>query len=420
MKLEESTHFFTQKLIELGLTESTAGWLNLIILGLLLVIFCMIADRIARISMVRVITTLARKSKTEWDDILVEKKFFAAVAHLAPVLLIEVLVPLFFKEFPTFVDYVIRANDVYLIMVVLIMVNRFLNSAQLILSRMDLFKDKPLESYFQLTKIVIGIIAGVLILSVLVSKSPIYFFSAFGAMTAVILFVFKDTILGFIASIQLSANDMIRVGDWVQMDKYGADGDVLEINLTTVKVKNWDKTISTVPTYSFISDSFKNWRGMEETGARRIARSIYINIGSVRFSTPEMIDRFKNIHIISQYVADKEVEIANYNKEHKIDTSQVSNGRRMTNLGTFRAYAKRYIERHPKVDKAQTIIVRQLEPNEKGVPIQIYCFSSDIAWENYEAVQSDIMDHLLSVVPQFDLQVFQNPSGSDFRKLQGE
>ncbi len=418
--IEKSTHFFTELLLNLGLNEQAAYWINLVILGLIVVILCMVADRIARITMVRIITTLARKSKTQWDDILVEKKFFAAVAHLAPVLLIEILIPLFFKEFPTFVDYVIRANDVYLIAVVLIMVNRFLNSAQLILSRMDLFKDKPLESYFQLTKIVIGIIAGVLILSVLVSKSPIYFFSAFGAMTAVILFVFKDTILGFIASIQLSANDMIRVGDWVQMDKYGADGDVLEINLTTVKVKNWDKTISTVPTYSFISDSFKNWRGMEETGARRIARSIYINIGSVRFSTPEMIERFKNIHIISQYVADKEVEIANYNKEHKIDTSQVSNGRRMTNLGTFRAYAKRYIERHPKVDKTQTIIVRQLEPNEKGVPIQIYCFSSDIAWENYEAVQSDIMDHLLSVVPQFDLLVFQNPSGSDFRKLQGE
>ena len=183
------------------------------------------------------------------------------------------------------------------------MVNRFLNAAQLILSRMDLFINKPLESYFQLAKIVIGIIAGVLMLSVLVSKSPIYFFSAFGAMTAVILFVFKDTILGFIASIQLSANDMIRVGDWVQMDKYGADGDVLEINLTTVKVRNWDKTISTVPTYSFISDSFKNWRGMQETGARRIARSIYINIGSVRFSTPEMIERFKNIHIIDLHRA---------------------------------------------------------------------------------------------------------------------
>tara|TARA_R110002049_G_scaffold306731_1_gene505701 strand:+ start:270 stop:1529 length:1260 start_codon:yes stop_codon:yes gene_type:complete len=418
--IEKSTHFFTELFLKLGLSEDASYWLNLIILGLIVVILCMIADRLARITMVRIITTLARKSKTEWDDILVEKKFFAAVAHLAPVLLIEVLVPIFFKGFPTFVDYVIRANDVYLIAVVLIMVNRFLNATQKILSRMDLLKDKPLESYFQLAKIVIGIIAGVLILSVLVSKSPIYFFSAFGAMTAVILFVFKDTILGFIASIQLSANDMIRVGDWVQMDKYGADGDVLEINLTTVKVKNWDKTISTVPTYSFISDSFKNWRGMQETGARRIARSVFINISSVKFATPEMIERFKNIHIINKYVEDKQAEIAAYNKEHEIDTTHVSNGRRMTNLGTFRAYAKRYLERHPKVDKSLTIMVRQLEPNEKGVPVQIYCFCNDIAWENYEAVQSDIMDHLLSVVPQFDLQVFQNPSGSDFRKLQGE
>lgn len=418
--IEDGTHFFTEQLLKLGMTETASNWLSLVLLGFLLVVLCLLADRISRLVMVRIITTLARKSKTEWDDILVEKKFFSAVAHLAPVLLIEILVPLFFKDFPTFVDYVIRANDVYLIAVVLIMVNRFLNAAQLILSRLDLFKDKPLESYFQLTKIVIGIIAGVLMLSVLVSKSPIYFFSAFGAMTAVILFVFKDTILGFIASIQLSANDMIRVGDWVQMDKYGADGDVLEINLTTVKVKNWDKTISTVPTYSFISDSFKNWRGMQETGARRIARSVYINISTVKFATPEMIDRFKKIHIISKYVEDKQLEIEVYNKEQAADTSHVSNGRRMTNLGTFRAYAQRYLERHPKVDKNLTIMVRQLEPNEKGVPVQIYCFCNDIAWEKYEAVQSDIMDHILSVVPQFDLQVFQNPSGSDFRKLQGE
>ena len=418
--IEESTRYFTEKFMNLGVSETTAGYLNYLLLGLFLVILCMLADRISRLTMVRIVSTVAAKSKTHWDDILVEKKFFYAVAHLAPVLLIEVLVPIIFKGLPTFVDYVIRLNDVYLIVVVLIMLNRFLNAAQLILSDYQLFKDKPLESYFQLTKIVIGIIATVLILSVLVSKSPIYFFSAAGAMTAVILFVFKDTILGFIASIQLSVNDMIRVGDWVQMDKYGADGDVLEINLTTVKVRNWDKTISTVPTYSFISDSFKNWRGMQETGARRIARSIFINIGSVKFASPEMIERFKNIHIISKYVEEKEIEIAKYNQENEVDTSHVSNGRRMTNLGTFRAYAERYLKKHPKVDKNQTIMVRQLEPNEKGVPVQIYCFSSDIAWENYEAIQSDIMDHLLSVVPQFDLQVFQNPSGSDFRKLQGD
>jgi len=418
--IEESTRYFIEKFISLGVSESIAGYLNYALLGLFLIIVCLIADRFSRLILVRIVSALAAKSKTHWDDILVEKKFFYAVAHLAPVLLIEILVPIVFNGLPTFVDYVIRLNDIYLIVVVLIMVNRFLLAAQLILSGFELFRDKPLESYFQLSKIILGIIATVLILSVLVSKSPIYFLSAAGAMTAVLLFVFKDTILGFIASIQLSVNDMIRVGDWVQMDKYGADGDVLEINLTTVKVRNWDKTISTVPTYSFISDSFKNWRGMQETGARRIARSIYINMGTVKFATPEMIERFKNIHIINKYVEEKQIEIANYNKENEVDTSHVSNGRRMTNLGTFRAYAQKYLERHPKVDKSLTIMVRQLEPNEKGVPVQIYCFCNDIAWENYEAVQSDIMDHLISVIPQFDLQVFQNPSGSDFRKLQAE
>ncbi len=411
------SNFFTDELINLGVKTAYADTVNNLLLVLALIIICWVADYIARNIMVKVISVIAKKSKTNWDDILVEQKFFNAVAHLAPVILIEFLVPIFFADLERFAFYIIKLNTVYLIVIILIMINRFLNSAQKILGRMDLFRDKPLESYFQLTKIIFAIGATVLILSVLVSKSPIYFLSAAGAMTAVILFVFKDTILGFIASIQLSVNDMIRVGDWVQMDKYGADGDVMEINLTTVKVRNWDKTISTVPTYSFISDSFKNWRGMQEEGARRIARSLFINIGSVKFATPEMIEKFKNIHIINQYVTDTEEEVRKYNKENNIDLSFVSNGRRMTNLGTFRAYALAYLNKHPKVAKDNVIMVRQLEPNEKGVPIQIYCFSNDIAWENYESIQSDIMDHLLAVVPQFELQVFQNPSGSDFRKL---
>ncbi|MEC8832404.1 MAG: mechanosensitive ion channel domain-containing protein, partial [Bacteroidota bacterium] len=265
--------------------------------------------------------------------------------------------------------------------------------------------------------IIIGLVLGILILSILANRSIMYFFGAFGAMTAIVLLVFKDTLLGFIASIQLAANDMIRVGDWVQMDKYGADGDVIEINLTTVKVRNWDKTISTVPTYSFISDSFKNWRGMEEAGARRISRSIYINQQSIKFCDAELIERFRKIHLLAPYIERKLKEIEQYNIENKIDTSQVSNGRRITNIGTFRAYLLSYIQHHPKINKDLTILVRQLAPTELGIPIQIYAFCNDIVWVNYEAVQSDIFDHALAVVSQFDLEIFQSPSGSDFQKL---
>jgi miniconductance mechanosensitive channel len=236
-------------------------------------------------------------------------------------------------------------------------------------------------------------------------------------MTAVVILVFKDTLLGFIGSIQLSANDMIRVGDWISMEKFGADGDVIEINLTTVKVKNWDKTITTVPTYSLISDSFKNWRGMQETGSRRIARSIYVNQSTVKFANPELIEKFKKIHLLKQYIVKKEKEVFDYNEQLKADTSLVSNGRKITNIGTFRAYLVEYLNNHPKINKDLTILVRQLDPTASGIPIQIYAFSSDIEWVNYEGIQSDIFDHVLAVIPQFELELFQSPSGTDFKNM---
>lgn len=385
---------------------------------LIMVIVCgVILDKITRQILLSTFESIARKSKTEWDDLLVENKVFAAIAHLAPVIFIFYFIPGIFDHHPQIVDYSKRLSEVVIIIASMVILFRFLNTVRNVLERIPNFRDKPLRSYFQLGKIIIGIVLGILILSIIANRSIMYFFGAFGAMTAVVLLVFKDTLLGFIASIQLAANDMIRVGDWVQMDKYGADGDVIEINLTTVKVRNWDKTISTVPTYSFISDSFKNWRGMEETGARRIARSIYINQNSIKFCTPEMIERYKRIHILKDYVEEKEAEIKKYNEENKINTEEVSNGRRMTNIGTLRAYLLRYIQRHPKINKDLTILVRQLAPTEKGIPIQIYAFSNEIAWANYEAIQADIFDHTLAVIPQFDLEIFQSPSGGDFKQL---
>ncbi|MEQ8910635.1 MAG: mechanosensitive ion channel [Vicingaceae bacterium] len=414
--IKESREFLIKYFSQVGISDFYSELIAIMILVFAVILLGFIIDRIARQVLLSGFTSLAKKSKTNWDDLLVENKVFSAIAHLAPVIVIFYLLPGIFGGHPTLVDYTARLNEVVIILTAMVVVFRFLNTVRDILNGIEMFKDKPLQSYFQLVKIIIGIVLAVLILSVIADKSILYFFGAFGAVSAVLLLVFKDTILGFIASIQLAANDMIKVGDWVQMDRYGADGDVIEINLTTVKVKNWDKTITTVPTYSFISDSFKNWRGMAETGSRRIARSIYINQHSVKFCGDEMIERFKNIHILKPYVEERLEAIKQYNEERKIDTSQVSNGRRMTNLGTFRAYLLKYLHNHPKINQDLTILVRQLAPTEHGIPIQLYAFCNDIAWANYEEVQSDIFDHTLAVIHQFDLEIFQDPSGSDFKK----
>lgn len=400
-----------------GLNATISEALVIILLLIAVIVIGYVVDRIVRKVLLSSFERIIRKSKTDWDDLLIEHKVFNTISHLAPILVIFNFLPSIFDHHETALILIEKVGNILVILLSMQLLFRLLSVVKTILSRVELFKDKPIDSYFQLIKIVIGIIIGILILSILANKSIIYFFGAFGAMTAVLLLVFKDTILGFIASIQLAANDMIRIGDWVQMPKYGADGDVTEINLTTVKVKNWDKTVSTVPTYSFISDSFKNWRGMQETGSRRIARSVFINQHTVRFADSEMINRFKNIHILKSYIEEKELEIKEYNESRKIDTNQVSNGRRMTNLGCFRAYLLNYLKNHPKITQDLTILVRQLEPNENGIPIQVYAFSSDIEWAKYEAIQSDIFDHILAVIHQFDLEIFQNPSGSDFKKL---
>ena len=402
--------------VELGMNLIFSESIAYIILMIIIVLSSFLVDKLVKGILLQSLESLVEKSKSNWDDYLIEHKVIAAIAHIVPVFIVFHFLPIVFVDFPKLILFFDRLEHVLIILVCMIVIFRLLNTLKSILDEFKSFADKPIESFIQLAKIIIGILLGVFILSILVNKSIAYFFGAFGAMSAVLILVFKDSILGFIASIQLSANDMIKKGDWVQMDKYGADGNVEEINLTTVKIKNWDKTVTTVPTYAFISDSFKNWRGMEETGARRIARSILINQNSVKFATPEMIESFKKIHILKDYIEEKEKELKEYNEQQNIDTSHVSNGRRLTNIGTFRAYLTRYLKNHPKIDKSQTLIVRQMQPTENGLPIQIYAFSSDIAWVNYEAIQSDIFDHTMAVAPQFGLEIFQHPSGADFRK----
>ena len=409
--------WLNETLTFLGVNLELADIITTLVLFILLAILCFIVDRLLRDFMRKIVGSVAEKTKTQWDNLLIKNRFFAALAHLAPLLMIDIFSRMIFEPDSIFLVILLKLNSAALIILSILIINRFLDTVQDVLSGIEHLKSKPLASFFQLAKILIAGLLLILLISILANKSIMYFFGAFGAVSAVLLLVFKDTILGFIASIQLSANDMVRVGDWVEMPKYGADGDVIEINLTTIKVRNWDKTITTVPTYSFISDSFKNWRGMQETGARRISRSIFIDQHTVQFASPEMIERFKKIHLLKDFIKEKEMEIEQYNKEKNIDVSMVSNGRRMTNLGVFRSYLTLYLKNNPKINQDMFIMVRQLAPTEHGIPLQIYAFADTIAWGEYEPIQADIFDHTLAVIHQFDLSIFQDPSGADLREL---
>lgn len=361
----------------------------------------------------KMVEKFVRKTATRWDDLLVKHKFFSTLALLVAVLIVQIAVPIIFSDFPKMLPLLEKLVAVYFLIVIIKIIVSFLKGSEAFLSESELFIEKPVASYFQLGRILLYCGAFILGLSIILGKSPLYFLGAFGAMTAVLLLVFKDTILGLVASIQISANDMIRVGDWVEMPKYNADGDVLAINLNTVKVKNWDKTITTVPTHYFITDSFKNWRGMQESGGRRIKRTLHINMATIRFVDETMREAFKKVHLIAGYISERQLEIERFNQQHEIDTTALINGRRMTNIGVFRNYIDAYLRRHPGIHQEMIILVRQMASTQFGVPVEIYCFTRSVAWVNYEAVQSDIFDHLLAAATYFGLEVFQSPSGAD-------
>ena len=413
----ESIDWLTGWLIGLGVEETSTMYLKLVILLFFLFILSYVTNLIVKRILIRSIRLVIKKTKTEWDDALVENKVFITLSHIAPAVVIYLTTPYIFEDFAGAIPYVLRLVNAYISTVLIIVIINFLNTLKYYSENTKLFKDKPLDSYFQLVKIAIYIIGGIIILSFLLNKSPLYFFSALGAMTVVLLLIFKDTIMGFVASIQLSANDMIQIGDWVSMPKYGADGDVIEMNLTTIKIQNWDKTITTIPTYAFISESFKNWRGMSESGGRRIKRSLNIKISSIKFCTLEMLERFKKFQLIKDYIEEKSNKIEEYNRENKIDKSYLINGRHLTNIGIFRVYAEAYVKNNPDINLNMTCMVRQLLPTEKGLPIEIYTFSNRQEWVTYEGIMSDMFDHLIAAVPEFELEVFQNPTGTDFRKL---
>ncbi len=408
-------HWAQSVMLEWGFDQ----WLvNAVILSvdfLLLITATIIAAWLSKKVFLRIIKAVIVRSKNKYDDVLLEQRVFDQLAYIFPAIAVQYVAPYVFTYFPEVTIVVDKLATLFIIVVLMIAVQRFFKALGSVAESLKKFQGKPVKSFVQLFTIVAYIIGFIFILSFVIGRNPISILGAFGALTAVLLLVFKDTILGLVASIQVSANDMIRIGDWVSMDKYGADGDVLEINLATIKVRNWDKTITTVPTYAIISDSFKNWRGMQSVNARRIMRSIMIDINTVTFVDDDLLKRLHEIHYISEYLEKRESEIRAYNAAHDFNVKMPVNGRRMTNIGVFRQYVLSYLQRHPKVHQGETIMVRQLEPTEHGLPLQVYCFSNDIAWVNYEQIQSDIFDHLLAAIPHFDLRVFQDPSGRDFR-----
>jgi len=378
----------------------------------------LLVNWLTRRFLVSLLKSVIDKSKGTWDDYVVRRGIIDRLAQLAPALVIYLLTPYALDGLQATVDFIRNVVQIYMIIVVVLAMDAALEVVADIYRENEKTRSVPIRGFVQVAKLVLYFVTGILVISILLNKTPLYLISGLGALTAVLMLIFRDAILGFVAGIQLAANNMVSQGDWIEMPKYGADGDVLEVTLATVKVQNWDKTITTIPTYALISESFKNWRGMEESGGRRIKRAVNIDMSTIRFCDEEMLKRFAKIQYISAYIEKKKQELEEFNQSAKIDNASLANGRRMTNIGTFRAYVRAYLWNHPQVNQDMTFIVRQLPPTEFGLPMEIYVFCKDKAWANYESIQADIFDHILAVVPEFDLQVFQNPAGGDFRGLQ--
>ena len=402
-------------LVEQNLGATTALVLARIIAYFFVISLSVLANFVAKRLILTVVKSLVSRSRTSWDDALVQRRVFSKLSHLAPALVLYTGMPLALEGYGLLTSLHSSAALICMILVAVLVVDSLLNAVHDIYGTYEMSREVPIKSFLQVLKLVMYFVSGILILSIILDRTPLYFLSGLGALTAVLMLIFKDAILGFVAGIQLTANRMVTPGDWIEMPRYGADGDVVEMTLTTVKVQNWDKTITTVPTYALISGSFKNWRGMQQSGGRRIKRAIHIDMNSIRFCTEEMIGRFSEIQYISKYVETKRAELAEHNRSAKVDDSSLANGRRMTNIGTFRAYVQAYLQNHPMVSQEMTLIIRQLAPGEHGLPIEIYVFCTDIRWARYEAIQADIFDHILAVLPEFDLRIFQTPSGSDFQ-----
>ncbi|MBA7610925.1 MAG: mechanosensitive ion channel [Calditrichaeota bacterium] len=377
------------------------------------IVFSYLAFVLTRKFILRPLRAIIKRSTTRLDDILLQEGVFRRLLYIVPALILynfSYLVP----QIETFLQRLFAA---VIALILLLTLGAFLSAVSEIYKSTVFARRLDIKSYIQVAKLLVYIFGTIVIISILSGRSPWLMLSGIGAMTAVLLLIFKDTILSFVASIQINSTDLVRVGDWIEVPAFGADGDVMDIALHTVRVQNWDKTITVIPTYKLLDSSFKNWRGMSRSGGRRIKRAIYIDVSTIRLCDEELLGRFEKFQLLTTYIREKREEVARYNQEHQVDTSQLINGRRLTNVGTFRAYVEAYLRSHPLIHQGMTLMVRQLDVGPTGLPIQIYAFTNDVRWENYEAIQADIFDHILAVVPEFDLRVFQEPTGRDFEKL---
>lgn len=405
--MKDLIRYFYNLFVSKGIPENIAEYLNLLIGVFILLTVLFLLDFVMRKVIVTIFKNYAIKSKNTFDDYLVKNKTFDYLAHIVPLSLIIWIVPSLFYAFPTAEKYLENLFVIMSTILAIWIIRSILRTFRDFLKSLNSFKDKPIDSYVQVFMIFIWFIGAIMMFSFITGKSIWTFLTALGAMSAVILLIFKDTILGFVSSIQVAVNDTVRIGDWITMEKYGADGDVIEINLSSVKVQNFDKTITTIPTYYLTSESFRNWRGMMDSGGRRIKRALLIKTSSISFLSKEDIEELKKIEILKEYLNRIQTEIDNYNQERSVDKSTLINGRNLTNMGVFRTYLEIYLEKHPYINKEMTIMSRQLEPSAQGTPLEIYAFSNDKVWKNYEKIMADIFDHLLSAIPYFKLDVFE-------------
>lgn len=401
----------------LGLSEQVTHIVASVALLVVAFLVLGIVDYITRYAFNNLVSRLVKKTSSNWDDLLMHNSVHVFLSRLILVILAQQIFPFIFVSFPLFTSLLAKFLGVLLVVSVYMLLNSLLKAARDILRGVTAFKDKPVDSYLQVAQIFLLFVSGTLIVSLLTGSSPWSFLVSLGAASAILMLVFKDTILGFVASIQVSANDSVRVGDWIEMPKYGVDGDVLQINLNNVRIQNWDKTIVTIPTYTLLSDSFKNYRGMQETGGRRIKRPIPIKISSIRYLAEEEILQLKKIALLKPFIENREQEIAAFNAQADIDSSMLVNGRRMTNIGLFRAYVIAYARNNPNIHQDMTLLVRQLSPTEHGLPLELYMFTKGTQWAFFENTMADIFDHLFAAIKYFDLEVFELPASDDLRKV---
>ena len=410
-------HLLYDYLLTTGMGIGAAKYLNMIVLVIVLLISAVFMDFIIRKIIVQLFTQFAARTKTNFDNLLVKNKAPRNIAHIIPLLIVLQLTPSVFIDFTYFENIIQKGLQVFTIILFLWVARSLLNTIKDYFKSLPRLNDKPIDSYIQVFMIFAWVVGVLSAFAIITGIEFIKFITTIGAASAVIILIFKDIILGFVASIQVSINDMVRIGDWITFEKYGADGDVTEINLSTVKVQNFDKTITTIPTYALISDSFKNWRGMESSEGRRIKRSLSIKLDSIHYLSKNELNSLIKIQLISTYLQTRQSDIDTYNKNNTINKELLLNGRNLTNIGVFRKYVETYIENHSGTNKEMMIMVRQLAPGTQGIPLEIYAFSSDKRWKNYEYIMADIFDHIIAAVPYFNLEIFELPSNSSFSSL---